>query len=108
MMITLTENAIQQLITLVSEETDPNTHVRMFVEGGGCSGFQYGFTFTTEKDPDDIEIPAGTTSMLVDPISFQYLEDVSIDYKTDIQGSRFVIKNPNATGTCGCGSSFTV
>lgn len=106
-MIILTESAKKQLSTLLEQEQDTNTHVRMFVQGGGCSGFQYGFEFTTEKSDDDFMIPAGITNMLVDPISMQYLENTQVDYKDDLSGARFVINNPNATTTCGCGSSFS-
>lgn len=105
-MITLTENAVRQLSTLVEQEQGTNLRVRMFVQGGGCSGFEYGFEFTDEVTEGDTEIPAGTTAMVVDPISMQYLENVSIDYKSDIAGARFVINNPNAKATCGCGNSF--
>lgn len=106
-MIILTESAIKQLTSLVEQETDPKMRVRMYVQGGGCSGFQYGFEFTNEQESDDWEIPAGNTSMLVDPISMQYLENTQVDYKEDLSGARFVINNPNATTTCGCGSSFS-
>lgn len=105
-MIKLTDSAKKQLSILIEQE-DPNTHVRMFVQGGGCSGFQYGFELTTEKAEDDFTIPAGITDMLVDPISMQYLENTEVDYKDDLSGARFVINNPNATTTCGCGSSFS-
>lgn len=105
-MITLTENAVRQLSTLVEQEQGTNLRVRMFVQGGGCSGFEYGFEFTDEVTEGDTEIPAGTTAMVVDPISMQYLENVSIDYKSDIAGARFVINNPEAKATCGCGNSF--
>jgi len=106
-MINLTESAIKQLTSLVEQEKDPSMRVRMYVHGGGCSGFQYGFEFTNEHAEDDWEIPAGETSMLVDPISMQYLENTQVDYKEDLTGARFVINNPNATTTCGCGSSFS-
>lgn len=106
-MISLSENAVRQLCSLVEQEKSPNLRVRMFVQGGGCSGFEYGFEFTDEVTEGDVEIPAGTTAMVVDPISMQYLENVSIDYKSDIAGARFVINNPEAKATCGCGSSFT-
>lgn len=106
-MLNLTESAIKQLKSLVELEKDPAMRVRMYVQGGGCSGFQYGFEFTNEQAEDDWEIPAGDTSMLVDPISMQYLENTQVDYKEDLSGARFVINNPNAMTTCGCGSSFS-
>lgn len=106
-MITLTESAQKQLAEIVVNENNPNMHVRMYVSGGGCSGFQYGFEITDEKNEDDWEIPALSTSVLVDVISMQYLENAVVDYKTDLQGSRFSISNPQAQTTCGCGSSFS-
>ena len=106
-MITITESAQKQLAEIVSAENSPNTHVRMYVTGGGCSGFQYCFEITTEKAEDDWEIPALSSSVLVDVISMQYLENAVVDYKEDLNGSRFSISNPQAQTTCGCGSSFS-
>lgn len=106
-MITITEAAQKQLVEILDNETDPNTHVRMYVSGGGCSGFQYGFEVTNEKSDDDWEIPALSRSVLVDVISMQYLENAVVDYKEDLSGSRFSISNPQAQTTCGCGSSFS-
>lgn len=106
-MITITEAAQKQLVEILDNENDPNMHVRMYVSGGGCSGFQYGFEITTDKAEDDWEIPAGARSVLVDVISMQYLENAVVDYKSDLNGSRFSISNPQAQTTCGCGSSFS-
>ena len=80
----------------------------MFVQGGGCSGFQYGFTFDSDKNEDDFEIEAGQTQVLVDSMSMQYVQGATIDYVEDLMGAQFKIKNPNATGSCGCGSSFSM
>lgn len=106
-MITITESAQKQLAEIVAAENDPNMHVRMYVTGGGCSGFQYGFEITNEKAEDDWEVPALSASVLVDVISMQYLENAVVDYKEDLNGSRFSISNPQAQTTCGCGSSFS-
>ena len=80
----------------------------MFVQGGGCSGFQYGFTFDSDKNEDDFEIEAGQTQVLVDSMSMQYVQGATIDYVEDLMGAQFKINNPNASGSCGCGSSFSV
>jgi iron-sulfur cluster insertion protein len=106
-MITVTENAIKKVETLLIEENDPSLKLRMFVQGGGCSGFQYGFTFDTEKNDDDFEIPLGSTIMLVDAMSMQYVQGAEVDFVESLNGSQFNIKNPNAQTTCGCGSSFS-
>ena len=107
-MIEITESAKNKIIDLLNEENDPNVSLRTFVQGGGCSGFSYGFTFDEEQNEDDFEIPLGQYKVLVDSMSMQYLHGASIDYKEDIMGSQFVIQNPNAETTCGCGSSFSV
>lgn len=106
-MITVTENAIKKVETLLAEENDTSLKLRMFVQGGGCSGFQYGFTFDTEKNDDDFEIPLGSTIMLVDSMSMQYVQGAEVDFVESLNGSQFNIKNPNAQTTCGCGSSFS-
>lgn len=106
-MITLTETAQQRIVEILQEEKEPGVHIRMFVAGGGCSGFNYGFELTKEKNEDDWEIPALSTSVLVDAISMQYLENATVDFKSDLEGSRFSISNPQAQTTCGCGSSFS-
>jgi iron-sulfur cluster insertion protein len=102
-MITLTENAKKQITEILSEEDAK--YVRAYISGGGCSGFNYGFTLETEKDDDDFVID----NLIVDPMSMQYFNNASIDFTSDkLNGSQFVIKNPNAKSTCGCGSSFSV
>ena len=90
------------------EENNPNIKLRTFVQGGGCSGFTYGFTFDEEQNDDDFEVPVNDFKLLIDSMSMQYLQGAVIDYKEDLMGSNFSIKNPNATTTCGCGSSFGV
>ena len=108
-MIEITESAKTKILDLLSEENNPNLALRTFVQGGGCSGFSYGFTFDEEKNEDDFEFPLSEKfNVLVDAMSMQYLQGASIDYKEEIMGSQFVIKNPNAQSTCGCGSSFSV
>jgi len=102
-MITITESAQSKIADIIAEENNPKLKVRAFVQGGGCSGFQYGFTLDEEKNEDDFEI----NEVLVDSMSMQYLTGAIIDYKEDIHGSQFVIQNPNAQTTCGCGSSFS-
>lgn len=106
-MINITENARQKIEELIHEEGNPNLKLRTFVQGGGCSGFQYGFTFDEDQNEDDFEFPVGQFKMLVDAMSMQYLNGAEIDYKDDLMGSSFSIKNPNAETTCGCGSSFS-
>ena len=90
------------------EEDNENLRLRVFVSGGGCSGFEYGFTFDDEIEDDDIEVENSGVSLVVDSLSFEYLVGSSIDYLEDLQGSRFVVINPNAVSTCGCGNSFSV
>lgn len=107
-MITLQPGAVAKLQELFAEENNPNIKLRVFVQGGGCSGFQYGFTFDEEQAEDDFDFEAGTVRVLVDSMSMQYLQDAEIDYQESLQGASFVIKNPQATTTCGCGSSFSV
>jgi iron-sulfur cluster insertion protein len=108
MNLTITESAKIKISDLLAEENDPALRLRMFVQGGGCSGFSYGFTLDSELNDDDFEIPAGGTTVLVDSMSAQYVSNAEIDYLDDLQGSRFSIRNPQATTTCGCGSSFSV
>ena len=107
-MITITENAQIKIAEVLAEENEPETRLRMYVQGGGCAGFSYGFTIDTEKNEDDLEIPAGASSVLVDSMSIQYLQEAIVDYKDDLNGARFIITNPQASTTCGCGSSFSV
>lgn len=107
-LMVITEAAVSKVKGLIEEEGNPSLKLRVFVTGGGCSGFQYGFTFEDAVNDGDTEVEKDGVKLLVDPMSFQYLAGAEIDYKEDLEGSRFVIKNPNATTTCGCGSSFTV
>ncbi len=107
-MITITESAQNKILDVLAEENDPTIRLRMFVQGGGCAGFSYGFTLDNERAEDDWEIPAGSTQVLVDSMSMQYLENATIDYVEDIMGAQFKIVNPQASSTCGCGSSFSV
>ena len=123
-----TDAAAAKVYSLIEEENNPQLNLRVFIQGGGCSGFQYGFTFdetindddcviekkiatkeNNEEEDDDGESGSGTITvkLLVDPMSFQYLQNATIDYREDINGAQFVIKNPNAKTTCGCGSSFS-
>ena len=102
-MITITETAQAKIADILAEENNPNLKVRAFVQGGGCSGFQYGFTLDEETGEDDFEV----SGVLVDSMSMQYLAGAVIDYKDDVNGSSFSINNPNAETTCGCGSSFS-
>ncbi len=106
--IQVTEQAVAKIAELLIEENNPNLKLRTFVQGGGCSGFQYGFTFDEEQAEDDFVIQKPGMTLLVDAMSMQYLAGASIDYKEDVMGSQFVIQNPNAESTCGCGSSFSV
>lgn len=107
-MIEITESAKTKILDIFYEEGNPNLKLRTFVQGGGCSGMQYGFTFDEEQNEDDFEIDLGATKVLVDAMSMQYLQGAAIDYKEDIMGANFSISNPNAQTTCGCGSSFSV
>lgn len=107
-MIEITENATIKIADILAEENKPNLKLRMFVQGGGCSGFSYGFTLDEEQNEDDFEISSGSSSVLVDSISFQYLDGSTVDYTETLMGSSFNIKNPQAVSTCGCGSSFSV
>ena len=121
-----TDSAAAKVYELIREEENPNLNLRVFISGGGCSGFQYGFTFdeainqddiiieknvngqSTDSDDDGGEGGEGTVKLLVDALSFQYLNGAEIDYKEDLQGEQFIIRNPNAKTTCGCGSSFSI
>ena len=107
-MLTVTESAQSKIAEILAEENNPSLKLRMFVQGGGCSGMQYGFTLDEAINEDDFQIDAGLSSVLVDAMSAQYVTGAEIDYVDDLQGSRFSIKNPQATTTCGCGSSFSV
>jgi iron-sulfur cluster insertion protein len=107
-MITITENALAKISDILTEEDNPNIKLRTFVQGGGCSGFSYGFSLDEEQNEDDYIIEKSGVVVLVDSMSMQYLQGATIDYKEELMGSSFTINNPNATTTCGCGSSFSV
>jgi iron-sulfur cluster insertion protein len=107
-MLELTQSAKLKITDLLAEENNPDLKLRTFVQGGGCSGMQYGFTFDDQKNEDDFEFGIPGATVLVDAMSMQYLTGATIDYIEDIQGSSFSIKNPNAETSCGCGSSFSV
>ena len=103
-----TDNAANKVTELIEEEGNPALKLRVFVTGGGCSGFQYGFTFDEEVAEDDTTMEKNGVQLLIDPMSYQYLVGAEIDYTDGLEGSQFVIRNPNASSTCGCGSSFSV
>ncbi len=103
-----TEAAAAKVKGLIEDEQNPNLKLRVYITGGGCSGFSYGFTFDEEQAEDDTVVTKEGVTLLVDSMSFQYLVGAKIDYLEDLQGARFVIENPNAATTCGCGSSFSV
>jgi iron-sulfur cluster insertion protein len=105
--LVFTDSAAAKVKELVDEEGNPELKLRVFVQGGGCSGFQYGFTFDEAVAEDDTQMSKNGVTLLIDAMSLQYLAGAEIDYKEDLQGAQFVIKNPNATSTCGCGSSFS-
>jgi iron-sulfur cluster insertion protein len=105
--LVFTDAAAGKVGELIREEANPNLKLRVFVSGGGCSGFQYGFTFDDKVEEGDFCVQNGGVQLLVDPMSAQYLMGAEIDYKEDLQGAQFVIRNPNAKTTCGCGSSFS-
>lgn len=106
--IVFSDSAATKVSELIVEEGNPNLKLRVFVSGGGCSGFQYGFSFDETASEDDTVVDKSGVSLLIDPMSFQYLVGAEIDYEEGLEGARFVIRNPNATSTCGCGSSFSV
>lgn len=103
-----TDSAAAKVAELVAEEGNPDLKLRVFVQGGGCSGFQYGFTFDEAINEDDTQMSKNGVTLLIDAMSYQYLMGAEIDYKEDLDGAQFVIRNPQATSTCGCGSSFSV
>jgi len=105
--LVFTDSAASKVRQLIEEEGNPALKLRVFVQGGGCSGFQYGFTFDEDVSDDDTQMEKGGVTLLIDPMSMQYLAGAEIDYQEGIEGAQFVIKNPNATTTCGCGSSFS-
>lgn len=105
--LVFTDSAASKVKSLIDEEDNPNLKLRVFVSGGGCSGFQYGFTFDEVVGDGDTVVENGGVTLLIDPMSFQYLAGAEIDYSEGLEGAQFVIRNPNATTTCGCGSSFS-
>jgi iron-sulfur cluster insertion protein len=105
--LVFSDAAAAKVRQLIDEEGNPALKLRVFVQGGGCSGFQYGFTFDETTNEDDTTMERNGVVLLIDAMSYQYLVGAEIDYKEDIEGAQFVIKNPNATTTCGCGSSFS-
>ncbi len=106
--IIFTDSAALKVAQLIEEEGNPDLKLRVFVQGGGCSGFQYGFTFDEVVNEDDTTMTKNGVQLLIDSMSYQYLVGAEIDYKDDLDGAQFVIKNPTASSTCGCGSSFSV
>ena len=107
-MIEITNNAVLKIADLLAEENNPMLKLRTFVQGGGCSGFSYGFTFDEVQNEDDFVVEKDSVTLIIDAMSMQYLSGATIDYKEDLTGSSFNITNPNAQSTCGCGSSFSV
>ena len=105
--IVFTDSAASKVSELIKEEDNPNLKLRVFISGGGCSGFQYGFTFDEDIEDGDSQVENQGVTLLVDPMSVQYLMGAEIDYKEDLQGAQFIIRNPNAQTTCGCGQSFS-
>jgi iron-sulfur cluster insertion protein len=103
-----TNDAAKKVSLLIAEEKKPDLKLRVYITGGGCSGFSYGFTFDEEIKEGDSYVETDGVSMLVDPMSYQYLAGATVDYLEDLQGARFIINNPNAKTTCGCGSSFSI
>ena len=106
--LVFTDSAANKVKQLIDEEGNPDLKLRVFVIGGGCSGFQYGFTFDEVQGDDDTAMQKNGVTLLIDPMSYQYLNGAEIDYQEGLEGAQFVIKNPNAQSTCGCGSSFSV
>jgi len=106
--LVLTDAAARKVQQLILEERNPQLKLRVYISGGGCSGFQYGFSFDEEQAEDDIAVVNDGVTLLVDPLSFQYLMGAEVDYTESLQGAQFVIRNPNASTTCGCGSSFSI
>lgn len=103
-----TDAAARKVRELILDEGKPELSLRVYITGGGCSGFQYGFTFDDNADEADLRVVNEGVTMVIDPLSYQYLSGSEVDYEENLQGARFVIRNPNATTTCGCGSSFAV
>lgn len=106
--IRLTDNAVAKVRALVTDEGNPALKLRVYITGGGCSGFQYGFTFEETTTDDDWVVEKGGITAVIDAMSYQYLAGSEVDYTEGLEGSRFVVNNPNATTTCGCGASFSI
>ena len=106
--LTFTDAAAKKVKLLIEEEKNPNLKLRLYISGGGCSGFQYGFSFDEKVSEGDITVENGDVTLVIDPMSIQYLMGSEVDYVENLEGSQFVVRNPNATTTCGCGSSFSV
>jgi iron-sulfur cluster insertion protein len=106
--LVFSDSAANKVKELITEEGNPELKLRVFVTGGGCSGFQYGFTFDEVQNEDDAVMQKNGVTLLIDPMSYQYLNGAEIDFQEGLEGAQFVIKNPNAQSTCGCGSSFSV
>lgn len=106
--ITFSDAAANKVKQLIEEEKNPNLKLRIYISGGGCSGFQYGFQFDENIGEGDVVIANGDVALVIDPMSYQYLIGAEVDYTEGLQGAQFVVRNPNATTTCGCGSSFSV
>ena len=106
--LNFTNAAAEKVGQLIEQEGNPDLKLRVYIQGGGCSGFQYGFTFDEEVQEGDTAVENAGVTLLVDPLSAQYLVGAEIDYREDLSGAQFIIRNPNATTTCGCGSSFSV
>lgn len=106
--ITLSERAVSKVRALISEEANTDLKLRVFITGGGCSGFQYGFSFDEDAEDDDTRIERDGVTVIVDPMSYPYLAGSEVDYSEGLEGSRFIVNNPNAVTTCGCGASFSL
>src|ERR1700740_2879745 len=106
--LVFTDAAARKVRELIAEENNPNLNLRVYISGGGCSGFQYGFTFDEQRADDDLAVVNDGVTLVVDPLSLQYLMGAQVDYAESLHGAQFVIRNPNAKSTCGCGSSFSV
>jgi len=106
--LNFTDSAASRVRELIAQKDNPDLMLRVYVQGGGCSGFQYGFQFDESQNDDDMSIEKDGVTLLIDSISFQYLMGAEVDFKDDLQGTRFTVSNPNASTTCGCGSSFGI
>jgi iron-sulfur cluster insertion protein len=106
--VAFSDAAARKVKRLIEEEKNPNLRLRIFISGGGCSGFQYGFSFDENTSEGDLVVENGEVALVIDPMSYQYLIGAEVDYTEGLEGEQFVVRNPNATTTCGCGSSFSV